>query len=205
MEMNKGRLDGTSTEADIALASFPSVIHDDVRRILASVDEPEYSTHLSGLRLLVRGEYLEPPARIYWAEPTAEMSAGFSTRELRVLSSYFTRHHDGYVRERHLRNLLAQRLDDWSVPYVLWLLGEYVREICDVIAEQAPAIDLQLVEEFARNNPEFVKRLRRQVISYWSCYWRGSVRLLDYPGFVALRSLGLWHGTEGRKAVRRGW
>jgi hypothetical protein len=96
-------------------------------------------------------------------------------------------------------------LEYWSIPYVLWLIGEYVKEICEVIAKYARAMDSAMVQEFGHDNPEFIRRLRRQVISYWSFYWRGAMRLPDYPGFVALRALGLWHGTEGRKVIRRGW
>ena len=65
-----------------------------------------------------------------------------------ILSSLYTRHHDGFVRERHLRQLLGVD-EPWLPPFVIRLLGEYVVEICELIADRVGAMPRETYAKFA--------------------------------------------------------
>ena len=113
-----------------------------------------------------------------------------------ILSSLYTRHHDGFVRERHLRQLLGVD-EPWLPPFVIRLLGEYVVEICELIADRVGAMPRDTYAKFAMENPDYIGLTRRRVVSYWACYYR-AMPIEQYPAYRAMSSLGLWTGSEAR-------
>ncbi len=101
-----------------------------------------------------------------------------------------TRHHDGYLRQQCVRDLLPAE-EPWMVPFVLQLLGEYVVEISEhidaAITDPPPARYV----EFAAENPRYIQRLRQQATSYWNEYYRRTYpNRLEYPALRALARLG---------------
>ena len=146
--------------------------------------------------ITVSGERLTIPYRHY---DQAESSA---IADDPVLAAWMTRCHDGRVREEALRALLAHRHEGWHPPFVIQLLGEYVIEICELIAEYMrdvlPRDPLAVLSyrSFWLANPSFVGLTRARVASYWAAYhWRSSTKL-GYPGRAALDSLGTLVGEE---------
>jgi hypothetical protein len=188
---------------EIAGASFPLFLRDDVEAVVRTLPEPRFATVLSDLQIKVDNELLEPPDRIYRPEPAAERLIPLPPAQRLILHCLYTKHHDGYVRERHVRTLLQHKVTNWAIPYVLALLGDYVREIGQAITDEADSFDREVVVEFANGNPAFMRRLRSQVVSYWNEYWRSSSLLHEYPGYIALYKLGLWRDWEGRKVLQR--
>ena len=110
--------------------------------------------------ITVSGERLTIPYRHY-----DQVSSAAITDDP-VLAAWMTRGHDGRVREEALRALLAHPHEEWHPPFVIQLLGEYVIEICDVIAEfltdrlpREPDAVLTY-RSFWRANPRFVALTR---------------------------------------------
>ncbi|MFI8943276.1 hypothetical protein [Streptomyces syringium] len=96
------------------------------------------------------------------------------------------------VRQRHLEKVVGST-DPWVVPFVVQLVGEYVLEILVVICDElrdltTPGTRGHLAYgQFIVDNPAFFARTQRRVVSYWSCYYRGTYASFQgYPGCTLL-------------------
>jgi hypothetical protein len=145
--------------------------------------------------LVVAGEPVVIPCQIYNPEPSPGFLAGLSHLEELVAAGIYSRHHDGFVRQRWLGTLLAAD-EPWVAPFIIQLLGEYVIEICYDIARFArselPAHSAlhRHLSAFLRDNPCFAELTRQRAISYWLCYYRYRHLSQDmYPALVALSML----------------
>jgi hypothetical protein len=143
----------------------------------------------------VNGEPVSIPKRIYNPEPPARLAAELSRTEMLVLASIYTRHHDGFVRQRWLARLLAAD-QAWAAPFVVQLLGEYVIDICHDIEAFArtETTDPQALHHhlstFLDDNRAFAALTRQRAISYWSRYYRSLHCSRDtYPALTALSML----------------
>jgi hypothetical protein len=157
-----------------------------------------------GFTVWVDGEELVLPSRIYNAEPEPGAVDRLAPRAQLVLRCLYTRHHDGYLRQRNLEQVVRAS-DAWVVPYVVQLVGEYVVQIIEVIAAALPQLTVPgsqqraLYGRFAAENAAFIDLTAARVASYWDAYYRGWYRSLnDYPGRAlidALRAAGLEYST----------
>jgi hypothetical protein len=105
-----------------------------------------------------------------------------------VVACLYTRHSDGYVRERNVRAIISSSAD-WVPPFVVQLLGEYVVEVHRVIEPNVDGLGQSYVR-FVAENPAFMQLTRQRVISYWDCYFRGATRIQDHVAFRILEALG---------------
>ena len=145
--------------------------------------------------LVVDGEHVVIPYRVYNPAPPAHHASGLSRIEQAVTAAIYSRHHDGLVRQRALGTLLD--LDEpWTAPFVVQLLGEYVIQICADIEKftrtalpARPAMQNSL-PAFLRQNPCFAELTRQRAVSYWSRYYRTLHPSRDtYPALTALSRL----------------
>lgn len=65
--------------------------------------------------------------------------------EKRLYDCIFTRHCDGHIREKHLKNLLAAGIYEWFMPYILRLSSEYVVEIIEIVYEAIKGRDNRMI------------------------------------------------------------
>jgi hypothetical protein len=153
--------------------------------------------------IIVRGEMVHIPTRIYSPEliGMAEDDLGASARV--VLACLFTRHHDGFVRERYVPHLLSAD-QAWVVPFTLQLVGEYVVEIIELLASRIDELRNDRYRLFAAENDRFVQKTRHRVLSYWDCYYRSRYpRFDEYPGFRVMNELGLWEQHDVPRHLAR--
>ncbi len=66
--------------------------------------------------------------------------------------------------------------EEWIIPFVMKLVGEYVIELIDLSKEIIDKFSDNAIETFKVKNPSFIRTLRSQIISYWNEYYRK-----DYP------------------------
>jgi hypothetical protein len=180
---------------------FRRAHRDDYQRMLAGVPAGSHEW-AGGFDAVVYDDWLRIPSRIYNAPPDRAALAGLSSRQVLMLHCLYTRHHDGYVRQRHLRYLLDVD-EPWVAPYVVALIGEYVVEIIEDITDGLGAIatpgswQRRLYGRFARDNRIYIELTRQRVWSYWRDYYSGqysrpsrhaSLRP-EYPGFGLIRTL----------------
>lgn len=164
-------------------AAFPASLAPDVTRAL-SVMGPHWLPAAGSRSVIVAGERLTIPYRLYVDPPE---TAGLSPAQRLVLNCLYSRHHDGYVRKRHLEALMASRLP-WVVPYVFLPIGEYVIEIVHAVLPYLSEVDE--VRAFAGENPDLLGVTRQRAASYWDEYNRRRYpNLRDYPAFAMVESL----------------
>ncbi len=156
----------------------------------------------------VYDEVLSIPGRIYNPEVPADALAELTPVQRTMLHCLYTRHHDGYVRQRHLASVITSP-EPWVAPYVVELIGEYVVEIIADIRvglaelDQPGSAQRRQYGRFIESNPAHFDLIGRRVQSYWANYYRGSFRepsgrhadspwyssAEPYPGFLLVESL----------------
>jgi len=131
--------------------------------------------------------------RLYLLEVDAERIKKLTSTQQTILYCLYTRHHDGYVREHYLQQLLKTRpRDGWVLAYVIELASEYIREIVDIIVPAIEQWDSEVKRRFVEDDPVYMKRIEDRMISYWNAYYRSSGERrseADYPGFRIIESL----------------
>ena len=153
--------------------------------------------------LSVDGERVVIPYRIYTPEPRAELATSLDQDAALVLTCCYTRHHDEYLREQSVINIIGFDRA-WIVPFVIQLLGEYVVEISESVLERLDEVQPETYRRFAGANESFMRLTRDHIVSYWACYYRAEYPLPAYPPVRVLMELGLWNGREGRHRFARG-
>lgn len=181
-------------------SAFPAGLKSDVDAVLTAMSPSLGYERVGGPQVSIQGESIEILSRLYSTEPPDDATRRLSDRQRLILSCLYSRHHDGYVRERHLLRLQGD--DPWIPHLVLQLVGEYVIEICQAALDRVDAIPRASYEAFAAENEEFVGLIRRRIVSYAREYHR-SMDFVDYPAYRFMTSLGLWDGPEGRRSLHR--
>jgi len=179
-------------------AAFPGALAADVRRVLTTVS-PHRLGPTGPRSAIVAGQELTIPYRIYDdpPEPTFDLSP---TQRL-VLHCLFSRHHDGYLRQRHLEALLWSR-QPWVLPYLFLPLGEYVVEIVLLLRAALSDVDMYDFGPFVAENPELFAVTRQRAASYWAEYNRRKYpKLRDYPAMVLLESMRRAGGPAHRPST----
>ena len=175
------------------ITAFPKRYKQDVRIVQACL--PFAWTRLSpeAIEVNVEQEQIQIPTRLYLSEVDSERIKQLTSTQQTILYCLYTRHHDGYVREHYLQQLLKTRpRDGWVLAYIIELASEYVREIVDIIVPVIEQWDLEVKRRFVSNDPAYMKRIEDRMISYWNAYYRlNSERRSEanYPGFQIIKSL----------------
>lgn len=170
--------------------AFPAVVRDAAVRAVSVFPENPRTSKTFSVR--VADENATLPCRIYH-NPALINTASLSSVEKELVDCLLTRHHDGIVREKHLKQIIS-RDHAWIPPFVVQLVGEYVIEILQLIQDNLSLLNASVYAQFLQMNPELLARTKQRVASYWDCYHR-NVRLEDYAGF---RVLDFFESQVGR-------
>lgn len=105
-----------------------------------------------------------------------------------ILFTMYTRHHNGYTRENNVKKVIAKATDcSWITPYLMFLIGEYVEEILQVIYANRSLLNADFIKTFIFENPKCYRTVQSRVVSYWNCYYRWKYpKREQYVGFKIL-------------------
>ena len=174
---------------------FPDYLSDKVSRVITVIRKNEkrlasglecvdaYNSSSEEYRLS-DGSKVTFPYRMYF-EDDDDLYSGISDREEKLIfDCIFTRNCNGFVREKHLKNILdCDTIPEWCMPYILRLSSEYVVEIIDTIYHGLKEKDNAAFISFCRNNLPIFKRSYTRMVSYWNCFYRRDWLLFrDYVG-----------------------
>ena len=168
--------------------AFPSVIRLDVDTTLGCIPYSELPPSIDNIGpIIISQEQLTIPFRFYSQEPEESCVQLLDDRQSLILNAIYTRHANGFIRERQVRPLLLAD-EPWIPPFVIQLLGEYVLEIIQVLEAHVDVFTGPTYVRFARDNKPFLQLLQQRITSYWNCYYRFKFKLLaDYPAFRMLK------------------
>ncbi len=155
-------------------------------------------TNTSGrFSFVIKGARIVAPYRVYdscdkagWKRLPALLRQDEPSRSL--LLCFYSRHHDGFLREECVRHLLENPADLalWALPYILKAAEEYVAPLSQRVYEALPQIPEARLAAFLTENPRWLARMQGRCASYWDYYHRWTYpRLEAYPGIKAVRFL----------------
>lgn len=128
------------------------------------------------------------PYRIGYIEPYTYTFRN----EIEEILTYclYTRHHNGYVREKYLKKLLDEKLlHDYAFinAFIIRLLGEYVLEIWTLIYDNKAVFNNISSYNFIKENPEILNKNIARAITYSTLYYSHVFK--DYRQSPAYKSL----------------
>jgi hypothetical protein len=172
-------------EANAGLVrAFPAALRDDAVLALSAFPEDPLPSETFAVR--VAGQTVALPYRIYH-NPTLIDTVPLNSLQKELVDCLLTRHHDGFVREEHLKRIIS-RNHVWIPAFVIQLVGEYVIAILHVIRQNVNLLDTSVYREFLEENPKFLAITKQRVDSYWNCYYR-TCRREEYVGFQLMNFL----------------
>ena len=152
--------------------AFPSYLHKDATKIadFLQQNDPKSFKTIGTEVVCLNGEVLELPQRVYFGE--------FNTQNLtlvqeQMLNCLYLCHHNGHLREFYLRELLAVK-EDFALPFIAKLFGDYVIEILEVLHRELPNNTRDRLKVFFRANLLYQKRIESRIASYWDCFYRNT-------------------------------
>ena len=163
--------------------AFPSYLHKDATKIadfLQQSDPKSFKTIGTEVVCLNR-EVLELPQRVYFGE--------FNTQNLtlvqeQMLNCLYLCHCNG-----HLRELLAVK-EDFVLPFIAKLFGDYVIEILEVLHRELPNNTRNKLKVFFRANSLYQERIESRIASYWDCFYRNAhPNFKKYIGYKLFQSI----------------
>lgn len=116
-----------------------------------------------------------------------------------ILNCIYLRHHNGYLREKRL-NLISDSSENWTIPFIIQLVGEYVYELLPVIDKKINENTLDYYAQFRNENPTYWQQTESRMISYWNEYYRDQFpKLKEYLGFEIMNRVKKQTQENGRK------
>jgi hypothetical protein len=158
-----------------AALAFPHRLAAPAQAVAKRLAIGELRPPLLTFSVFLNGEELIIPQRVYYAPEQLLAATRADGIDGLIALCLGTRHHDGFVREHCLRRLLGSR-EDWIIPFVVQLAGEYVSQIVSAIEAALPELDGAAYGAFLRENPRFFAKTERRVISYWYAYAQAGYR-----------------------------
>jgi hypothetical protein len=174
--------------------AFPSQYAEDVSKVIAFLDGNNLELfELSNEIVEFEFENLTIPYRI-----SIDFSDDIPTNNLTptqqaIYWSVLTRHPNGFYRQFALEKLFLSK-NTFSEVYELLLLGEYVREIVEVIYEYSSQEKLKKYASVFKHDPLFANKIKGRVASSWgkairSKYSKGNRIYRKYKGRLLLVEL----------------
>jgi hypothetical protein len=173
-----------NTEKSRLTNGFPSALRQDVeevnkalpldRNVLLAdgqIHQVDSLIHPNEQTVSLDGELLKIPCRIYFNEPQADNEKRLTTLQRAILNSIYLKHHNGFVRQRRLEQLLDST-DYFVIPYTFQLLGEYVMEILEVLDRHVNDKTIDKYVKFINENKKYWQQTESRMISYWNEYYR---------------------------------
>lgn len=166
------------------LNAFPVTLENDIKSIFEIIKLETKLANSNTFDIVLQEERIHIPNRIYYEEPDFFLEIKLTDMQRQILDCYFTRHHNGYIRQKRLNNIFDRGvIDRWIIPYVMKLVGEYIIEILEDIYDNINLIDQNELIEFINKNPKFVTTTEGRISSYWGEYYRSYALKNEYVGF----------------------
>ncbi|MFZ7133324.1 MAG: hypothetical protein ACOWWR_13310 [Eubacteriales bacterium] len=196
MDIRPTKTYSTSKDLEVAeriRAAFPKVLSVEVDSVFNNIPLSSIPPTPNDIGYIaINGESLHIPSRIYWQQPDQAVIDKLTEIQFLILACLYTRSSDGFIRDRYIE-LIVRHPEEWAIPYIIQLLGEYVIEIIYVIEQNLKCLNKEPFSKFKKENPEFIRLTREHITSYWNVYRRREInKLKDDPGYKVMHHLDLW-------------
>jgi len=151
---------------------FPPDLKETARNVMAKLPLENYKNLAyfdEFLISILNGNEVIFPYRIYFSDIELD---GLSCDERMVLHCIYSRHHDGYIREKHVRAILAEDFPAWVIPYLVKVSDEYIVEILEVIYDKLKGRDTDDFKAYCTENRNAFCKSYNRMVSYWNEFYR---------------------------------
>lgn len=146
--------------------AFPASAQDDLEVVLHLLPPGDYNSdprlagtgNERGRWAVIENQRVQAFYRIYNAS-LSPRPRGLTADQIQILGCLYTRHRDGFVRQRYIDDLVSVPTA-WTPMFVLQLLGEYVVEIAAALKDRIAKLDPASFTAFSEVNRDFVVDLR---------------------------------------------
>ena len=176
-------------ELSMIADAFPFNLKNDVVIAMNAIPMKTYSdisVAVSENRICYRfGDMdIQIPYRIYYIDISDDAYRTLNIQQKLIVHCIYTRSCRGFIREKHLKALLAFDYPNWATPFIVKLCDEYVIQILETIYGHFKTKDNQELKDFCSDNSLSFHKSYDRMISYWNCYYRWKYKYLsDYVGF----------------------
>ena len=186
------------------VSAYPSALSEEVKNALNVVPSAKLEPTESDIgQVRVADEMLHIPSRVYFPEPDRHALARLSPVQKPLIAALYTRHHDGFVRERWVKELINTSTE-WVPPFVIQLIGEYVIEIIWLLSSRREALKHEHYFRFIQGCSELADLTCRRIVSYWECYFRHMTRhFSDHIAYQLAADIGLWRRDIAPRLEKR--
>ena len=172
------------------LEAFPRKYEQDIVSIFDVIELKSSSFYSSNFEVHIGNETLKIPERIYYDEIENELFLKLSQTQQYLLDCYYTRHHNGYIRQRKLNKIFENgEVECCVIPYIMRLIGEYVVEIINEIHNNIKLVNQIELGLFIAENEKFTIKICGRIASYWGEYYRSEYEKKNYPGFKLMKMI----------------
>ena len=151
---------------EILTHSFPKNYIEDTLLVAHYIPSGAYVDGSFCKYKLLSGEEIEFPYRIYGVEDI-EVPLELTPVQKTIFHAFLSRSHNGFVREKHIREIFSADCPEWIFPYIVKLSDEYVIEIVELIYSQLKDKDCQKIKDFCSLNVSSFVRSYDRMASYW--------------------------------------
>lgn len=172
-------------------AAFPTYLKEEVRIVLPfffqkllGEDRIGVAEQYTEMRVLT-GEAVQLPQRIYFEDTLLLFPPDFTKEQRCIYHCIYTRHHNGYVREKHVKSLLIEypdELPEWVCPFLLSISGEYIMEILELLYKKLYPRENKTIQAMCLMNSQQFLYIHDRMISYWNEFYRG--RCPQYKQYI---------------------
>ena len=183
---------------------FPTFLSPDVEKVLSIMpltDEIfvetfgnrykiENAIHSENVEIKLHSETIVLTGRIFFNEPKPEFENNLTDTQKQILNCIYTRHFDGYIRERRLNNLW--NIDhEWILPFKLQLLGEFVIEILFELDKHITEKNIKIYKRLTLDNKKYWQQTKSRMVSWWDANYRQTKykELNDYIGYKIMKRI----------------
>ena len=158
--------------------TFPLRLKHDVEFVMNIIANNSYSSISITFSLdsfttyQLKDEKVEIPYRMYYKEISDTVLKTFNETQFKILCCLYTRHNDGYIRQKYLEKLFDMNIDEWELPFIVKLCDEYILEILELIYNKLANRTNDDIKQFCLNNENIIYRGYERMMSYWNAYYR---------------------------------
>ena len=198
-------------EREKIINSFPAALKQDVEKVIEVLPLNQHNVILTGGQIhqvenlihqneqvvSLGKELLKIPYRLYFNEPSLDKEKILTDLQKIILNCIYLRHHNGFVRQKRLEQLL-DNTEYFITPFTFQLLGEYVIEILEILQQHIKPTTIDNYLKFINENQKYWTQTESRMISYWNEYYRRPMYPTYLPPKYATR-----HEYIGQKIINQ--
>lgn len=158
--------------------AFPEKNNKNAFKLIKKFENPHYKKYnvirkYSKLeKYSLQSEDVLLPRRFYLEDISDSVFEDLDLEEKQIMCSIFLLNQNGYNREKYLKKLLSLNIEEWTLPFLLSISADYVKEILQTFYNNFDIKQQEKFKCFCMRNKNQVHKCYNRMISYWDVFYR---------------------------------